>query len=127
MQDVCTGEHPGKSSETYLPMIDLEPTNLSCIYTTLCFVTYECAKQRAWPIVTFDQPLWWKAKMIVHEEPESSALRNIILSLGSFHTLMNFLGCIGYLMESSGMKEVLELIYGENAVKCMLMGKSYER
>ena len=44
-------------------------------------------------ILTFDQPLWWKALMIVESEPKGSDLRRIVLHLGSFHTEMNFLGC----------------------------------
>ena len=39
----------------------------------------------------------------------------------------NFLGCIGYLMAGSGLKELLEVIYASNAVDNMLTGKAISR
>jgi len=62
--------------------------------------------------------------MIVESEPEGSAVRGIALHLGGFHTVMNFLGCIGDLMDSSGMQEMLESIYAPTAVVHMLSGKA---
>ena len=47
--------------------------------------------------------------------------------LGSFHTFMNLLGAIGKLMEGSGLKSILEVVYGENAVLHMMTGKSVQR
>jgi len=38
MQTIRKGSHPGKSSVAFLPMIDMDPTNMSCIYSTLKFV-----------------------------------------------------------------------------------------
>ena len=40
---------------------------------------------------------------------------------------MSFLGSIGHIMHEPGLKEVLELIYSENAVTHMLTGKAYAR
>ena len=79
------------------------------------------------PIITFDQPLWWKAQMIIVTEPVRSDLKDIILRLGGFPAEMSFLGCIGYLMAGSGLQEVLELIYASNAVVHMLPGKAIAR
>ena len=38
MQLVHHGEYPCQSSITFLPMIDMDPTNASCMYSTLHFV-----------------------------------------------------------------------------------------
>ena len=38
MQMVHTGSYPGQSSVTFLPMIDMNPSDMSCIYSTLSFV-----------------------------------------------------------------------------------------
>ena len=38
MQLVHHGVYPGQSSITFLPMINMDPTNASCIYSTLHFV-----------------------------------------------------------------------------------------
>ena len=40
MQLIQKGVYPGKSTITFLPKIDLEPTDLSCIYSTLHFILY---------------------------------------------------------------------------------------
>jgi len=47
--------------------------------------------------------------------------------LGTFHMFMNVLGAIGTLMQGLGLKDILETVYGENAVKQMLNGKSVQR
>ena len=78
------------------------------------------------PIITFDQPLYWKAAGIIYDTPGNSQLKNIVLMLGSFHTFMNLLGTIGKLMEGTGLKSILEVVNGENAVVHMLTGKSVQ-
>ena len=58
MQACHEGEHPGKSSITFLPMIDMDPNDMSCVYSTLVFVCDEASIRGVMPVVTFDQPLW---------------------------------------------------------------------
>ena len=62
--------------------------------------------------------------MIIDAEPEGSDLSNIVLRLGGFHTEMNFLESIGHLMAGSGLQEVLELVYADNAMVHMMTGKA---
>ena len=38
MQMVQKGDYPGKSSVVFLPMIDLIPSDETCVYSTLRFV-----------------------------------------------------------------------------------------
>ena len=120
-------EHPGKSTVIYLPMIDMYPGDKTCILSTLEFLSNLAKKENKTPIVTFDQPLYWKAASIILDSPDNYSLRGIVLMLGSFHTFMNLLGAIGKLMEGTGLKNILEVIYGENAVLHMLTGKSVQR
>ena len=127
MQSVHKGEHPGKSSVTFLPMIDMDPGDMSCIYSTLLFVSDKASAHNVAPVVTFGQPLWWKAVTIISCEREDSDLRSIVLRSGAFHMQMSFLGCIGYLMHESGLKETLETIYTPTAVTHMLSGKAVSR
>ena len=124
MQFVHQGDHPGKASVMFLPIIDMNPSDSTCIYSTLMFVSEHAQRHGATPILTFDQPLWWKALMIIESEPEKSDLRGIVLRLGGFHTQMSFLGSIGHLMDSSGLQEML---YAPNAVVHMLSGKAIAR
>ena len=124
MQTVTNGPYPGKSSFHFLPMVDLDPTNLSCIYSTLVFTDRQCKKNNIDPIITFDQPLYLKAKLIITQEDD---LKHIVLNLGGFHTIMSFNGSIGHIMKSTGLRTILELSFAENTVTHMLTGKAHAR
>ena len=68
-----------------------------------------------------DQPLCKKAQEIV-------VTRSLdFILLGGFHTLMSFVGSIGYFMQGSALSEALGKICGENTVDKMLPGKSIAR
>ncbi|KAK6171157.1 hypothetical protein SNE40_019405 [Patella caerulea] len=120
MQTVEDGPHPGKSSFTFLPMIDLNPSDMSCIYSTLHYINNLARKYNVTPTVNFDQPLYWKAKIIVANERDD--ICNIFLRLGGFH-----IESIGHLMGGSGLKELLECVYERKAVTHMISGKAVSR
>ena len=62
MTENSVGEYPGKSPVTKLPIIDLDPTNMPCIYSTLKFVEGQAkALNQETPVLTFDQLLCLKA------------------------------------------------------------------
>ncbi|KAJ3602065.1 hypothetical protein NHX12_029825 [Muraenolepis orangiensis] len=69
------GTYPGKSLSVFIPMIVMSPSDAICIYTTLKFI----CEHDAIPIITFDQPLFWKALLMIKAEPEGSDLSNIVL------------------------------------------------
>ena len=77
------------------------------------------------PIITFDQPLWWKAYLLIEEEPEQSELKSMVLRLGGFHTQMSFLGALGHLMAGSGIEETIQTVY--TSVEHILSGKAISR
>ena len=52
---------------------------------------------------------------------------SINLMLGNFHTQGSFLGSMGYVMKNSGLAQAFATVYGEEPVKTILSGKSYER
>ena len=87
-------------------MVDLDPNSWKCIYSVLKFGQNECAKKKIHPIFTFDQPIWWNARQIKNQKED---LNNIVLNLGAFHTDLSFLGSIGSIMKSSGLKKLLTL------------------
>jgi hypothetical protein len=127
MQLIFKGNHPARASVQFLPMIDIDPGNLTCIYSTLSFIVDQANRYGITPIITFDQPLWWKALMIILNEPKESGMKSIVLRLRGLHIQMSFLGCIGHIMAGSGLADVLELIYAKNAVVHMLSGKAIAR
>ena len=47
--------------------------------------------------------------------------------ISTFHTFMNVLGDIGTLMDGTGLKEIMETVYGENAVAHVMSGKAVQR
>ena len=51
---------------------------------------------------------------------------NVVIRLGGFHTAMNFLGAVSYLMKDSGIEEVLWLVFGASTVEHVLSGKAYD-
>ena len=81
-----------------LPMIELDPSDKTCIYSTLLFVSEQAKHYHITPVITFDQLLWLKALMIVRSERQDSELKSIVLRLGGLHTEMSFLCCIGHIM-----------------------------
>jgi hypothetical protein len=60
--------------------------------------------------VTFDQPLFFKARDIV-EGGKHSELSCVVVRLGEFHLLMSFMGCIGAIMAGSCLKALFMTIY----------------
>ena len=88
----------------------MDPTDITCIYSTLSFICDQASRYEVSPIVTFDQPLYWKALTITQQEAEDSKLKSVVLILGDLHTQMSFLGCIGYIMAGSGIEDILELV-----------------
>src|SRR6218665_1725628 len=123
MQHVSTGEHNGKSNVMFLPIVDLNPSDDNCIYSTLCFIVTQAKLLNVHtPCITFDQPLWIKAVEI-----SRSSSMNVFCRLGGFHMLMSYLGSTGMVMAGSGLEEVLELCYGPNTVTQMMSGKAVSR
>ena len=48
----------------FLPIIDLSPTDMSCIFSTLSYLSNLAYKNNQPAIVAFDQPLYWKGSQI---------------------------------------------------------------
>lgn len=127
MQMLHLGEHPGRASVTFLPMIDLDPSDESCIYSTLRFVAIQALQYDVTPVLTFDQPLFWKALTIIQSQPSNNELKRIVLRLGGFHMQMSFLGSIGHFMAGSGLEELPEVVYAGKTVCHMMSGKAVSR
>ena len=122
IQDVSTGTHPPLSGITMLPIIDLNPSNETCIYSTLLYVKDQ-AKQLNVPMIciTFDQSLWRKAVEII----DANSM-GIVCRLVGFH-MMSFLGSIGSIMDGSGLSELLGTVYGQSSVSHLISGNAVSR
>ena len=120
-------KYPGKSSVQFLPMIDMNPRDKTCILSILDYLCCLSSENNTLTIITFDQPLFWKASEIVNAVTDDSPIGDVILLLGTFHTFMNVLGAIGTLMGGAGLKEIMETVYGENAFVHMMSEKAAQR
>ena len=121
-----SAEQSETSHVTAIPFINLDPRDLSTIYTALSFAVRECNKsnQRSC-IVTFYQPLYIKAAQVVAScEAE---LDIVTVRLGGFHLLMSYMGAVGYIMSGSGLEEVWGLVYAKASVTHMTSGHAYSR
>ena len=110
-----------------MPVIYENPGDMSCIFTTLHFVAAQAKRYNRTPVVTFDQPLYWKAQQIVASEPPSNTVKKTVVCLGTFHMIMSYLGSIGHLMDGSGLQQVMEKVYAPNSVTHIMSGKAYSR
>ena len=109
-----------KDQISFLPIIDLNPSDEDCIYSTLLYICDHANKLRVEvPSVTFDQPLWQKSVGIIAE-----GNLKIVCRLGGFHMMMSFLGSIQNLMKGSGIENLLIEVYAENTVNHIMSGKA---
>ena len=123
MQHCCRRRDEKAASIQFLPVIDLNPSDESCIYTTLLYVHKHASELGiVTPCVTFDMPLWLKAVDIT-----AATGLNVVCRLGAFHTLMSYLGSIGRMMEGSGLADLLKLNYGLDTVNHIMTGKSVSK
>ena len=125
MSMIYTGDnHRGISSFEFFPTINLRSSDMNCIQSMLLFVDNEAQKYGCRCVITFDQPLFIKALMIL--TAEVCPFKDTILRLGGFHT-MCFLACIGDTMEYSALAEAMAVVYAHGSVPHILNGKSYSR
>ena len=62
MQNISKRPYPRKSVVSMLPIIDLDPADMNCIYSTLIFIVPQATSLYInSAVATFNQPLWLKA------------------------------------------------------------------
>lgn len=127
MQQVTADLSYQKSFTAYLPFILAPTTDYDTIYTALLKASDKCKAQgQTMCMVTFDQPLYLKARYITANSTDSR-LKNVVPRLGGFHLLMSFLGSIGYIMDGSGLKDLFNTVYAMNSIEKMMTGHAYYR
>ena len=118
------GDSEEKAEVLILPIIDLSPSDNTCIYSTLLYIQEQASRLNLpTACVTFDQPLWLKAIEIV----KAKEMTTVVVRLGGFHLLMSACGSVFKMMKGSGIEEALEEAYGPNAVAQMTSGKAIAR
>ena len=111
-------QYTGESSAMFLPMIKLDLSDPSCIdLTRMQFVSYQAKQYDATIILTFDQPLYWKALTSIQSQTGGSGLKRMVLRLRRFHMQMSFFCSIGHAMAGSGLQKLLEVVFAGNAIR----------
>lgn len=110
----------------FLSFIKKLPRDQDTIFTSLSHACENTVRiGQKFTFVTYDQPLHNKARSVVLEHP--NGLSNVIVRLGAFQMVLSFLTCIGKLIDGSGLKEALSLIYARNTAETMLHRHAYSR
>jgi hypothetical protein len=103
------GYSNGKATITFLLIIDISPSDMNFIFSTFRYLSSLAYNFKKPTVITFDQPLYWKASKII-TSTDDPIIKKIVLTLGTFHTVMNLLGAIGTLMENTGLSSILETV-----------------
>ncbi|KAK6181746.1 hypothetical protein SNE40_009537 [Patella caerulea] len=109
---------------TILPLVDLDPGYMSTLYSCIKYIEGQIKSLNIdETTLTFDQPLYIKAEVIVSHEN----INSVVIRLGGFHTLMSAVGSVFTVMKGSGIEEALNCIYGPNAIVHIMSGKAIAR
>lgn len=113
---------------TSQPFINAPPSNYDTIYTALLSGAEKTKSLgQTTTFITFDQPLYLKAREIIASRVGDSELSNVKVRLGGFHLLMSFMGAVGYIMNDSGLRELFNTIYAVNSTDKIMTGHAYAR
>uniref|UniRef100_A0A8D8VLF7 Uncharacterized protein n=1 Tax=Cacopsylla melanoneura TaxID=428564 RepID=A0A8D8VLF7_9HEMI len=110
------------------PFINGPPSDLNTVYTALlCSVEKTQSLGQVTTFVTFDQPLYFKARDVLASRQGDPKHQNVVIRLGGFHLLMSYMGAIGFIMEGSGLAELFNTIYAEHSTQKVMTGHAYAR
>ena len=111
-----------------LPIINFPAHEYDTIRTVIqnCIGMTKAAGQRH-TLITFDEQLYCKAKLLQWHRPREC--ENLIIMLGGFHTQMNFVKVIGHFMEDSGLSDIWveSTVFGQGVAENILKGKQLNR
>ena len=114
----------GATNFAFGPLIDATPSHPDTVLTALIFIERFCKKygQSGVQLVA-DMQLYKVAVQIQWSDP--LRWKHVVIRPGGMHALMSFIGCIGKLMQSSGLEELLGAAY--RGVANMLNGKAWPK
>ena len=118
-------EEPGSATRfLFGPLIDAPPSHPDTVLTTLLYIEWFMKQHNVNNChVSADMQLYKVVMQIKRSYPDR--WRHLIVRPGGMHVLMSFVGCIGNLMCSSGLEEILNA--GFKGVANMLLGKVWPK
>lgn len=127
-QKVQYHKHSKTTTYNYFPILPYIASNYDTIWTVITNCKLIASKlDNPYAILTFDQAIYYKAKELQWLNPEYC--NNVIIRLGGFHIMLNFIKCIGKRVQESGILDVwLESdLYNLTTLKNVLIGKHWNR
>ena len=119
---------PRESSIGYCQVIEASPTELPTVYTVLQR-SLQMAQQLGQHdvIVVFDQAIYAKALEVLWQNKDQ--FQQVVVRIGSFHTICAFLAAIGKRFGDAGLADVLmeSGIVGSGSVAGAIEGRHYNR
>ena len=109
-------------------MIPAPATDFNTVYSMMkYFQRLSSAFGQQGTYVTYDEAIYCEAQMIKWRN--QSEFENDEIEVGGLHHTMNFMSCIGHIMDESELSEILveSELYGTSAVGQIFRGKSYDR
>lgn len=111
-----------KTIAVFGPLIDSPPSHPDTVLTTLVYLERSLKSfGMKYAHITMDLQLYIVACQIQWGNP--MRWKSVIIHPGMMHTLMSFLGCIGFLMKGSGMEQLLTVAFG--GIANIVNGKSW--
>ena len=111
-----------KTIVVFGPLIDSQPSQPDTVLTTLVYLERSLKSfGMKYAHITVDLQLCIVACLIQWSDP--MRWKSVTIHPGMMHTLISFLGCIGFLMKGSGMEQLLAVAFG--AIANILNGKSW--
>ena len=106
----------------YTPIIDRKPADHTSMLSAIKQGKYLTKQSgQTFTVFTADQQLYRIVVDIMWAYPELS--KEVIPRLGGMHWLTSFVGCVGTLMQNSGLEEILKKAFA--SVFKMLAGKLF--
>lgn len=120
--------HVSEDIVEYLPTINAPATEMNTVYEIIKqseVIRKELCLQTI--VVVMDQALYAKAMEIIWKHQQN--FPNILLRMGTFHTICNSLSILGKRFGDAGLKDIcLEAgLVGEGSIKGVIDGKHYNR
>ena len=119
---------PVRTNIGYCPMINGSPTDFSTVYTVMKSLQkmMKSLGQKE-SVITFDLAIYIKAKEIQWRNPDE--FDDMVVRMGGFHIILNFLALLGKKFENSGLEDLLieSGVYGSATISSAMKGKAYNR
>ena len=106
------------------PLIDSPPAHPDTVLITLLYIE-EFMKQHSMPYIHLSADMQLYKVIMQVKWSSQDRWKNLVVRPGGMHTLMSFIGCIGTLMNGSGLEELLAVAF--KGVGHMLKGKAWPK